>query len=282
MSFWRAFLLILSLATLCARGRPAPQRPETSEALRQEEARGDLLMARKMFLEAVSVYTGVLREKPHDARLLNKIGIAYHQLGDLREAERYYRRAARADKTFASPVNNLGTLEYAKKKYKGAIKYYRRALHLEPNSAVIYSNLGYAYLARKQVREAVLAFQQAVRLDPEVFLRREQAGSIVEQRGGADPATLYFTLAKTFALLGNVEQCAHYLKMARDEGYPRLRDVLKDPAFRSVLKDARIQEVLAPVLNPTPGPSGASLRITKRSLGLTFLGRPHAIRCSAC
>ncbi len=270
MTFGRRLLTILGLSVLTLWGQAVPQQVSQSEALRQEEARGDLLMARKMFLEAISVYTGVLREKPHDARLLNKIGIAYHQLGDLREAERYYQRAARADKTFASPINNLGTLEYAKKKYKGAIKYYQRALRLDPQSAVIYSNLGYAYLARKQVRQAILAFQQAIHLDPEIFLRREQAGSIVEQRGGSDPATLYFTLAKTFALLGNVEQCAHYLKMARDEGYPRLREVLKDPAFRDVLKDARVQEVLAPVLNPAPGPSSVSLRITTRSQGLAF------------
>lgn len=250
---WGTLLGLCSVALPLLSETHPRQRPTGSETLQQEELRGDVFMTRKMYLEAIEVYQNLLREKPHDAHLLNKIGIAYHQLGELKEAEKYYKRAAKADKTFASPVNNLGTLEYARRKYKGAIKYYQRALRIDPHSAITYSNLGYAYLARKQVPQAIAAFQQAVRLDPEIFLRRESSGSIVEQRGGSDPGTLYFTLAKTFALLGNAEQCAHYLKMARDEGYPKLRDVLKDQAFQPMLKDARVQQVLAPILHP-PAP----------------------------
>ena len=43
---------------------------------------------------------------------------------------------------------------------------------------------------------------------------------------------------------GDAERCAHYLKMARDDGYKDLTAVQKDPEFAKVIKDPRVQEVI--------------------------------------
>ncbi|HEV2388223.1 MAG TPA: tetratricopeptide repeat protein [Candidatus Acidoferrales bacterium] len=225
---------------------PAPAADESMTPAQREEIRGDIFMARKMYPEAVKTYQDLLLADQRNAKILNKVGIAYHQMGDLRMAERYYKRSAQADKNFGSPLNNLGTIEFGKHKYKGAIKDYKRALKVDPEMAAAYCNLGYAYLERKDANDAIVAFRQAVVVDPTIFEDRGSAGSVVEQRGMTDPGQFYYTLAKTYAIMGNAERCAHYLTMSRDEGYKKYTEALKDPAFKSVLKDPRVQIILAP------------------------------------
>src|ERR1044071_1651876 len=54
------------------------------------EMRGDIYMARKMYREAVEAY----KEGPEDSHVIwNKIGIAYHQMGQLDNARKNYERS---------------------------------------------------------------------------------------------------------------------------------------------------------------------------------------------
>src|ERR1700719_472154 len=85
---------------------PHPAAPVTAEM------RGDIFMARKMYREAVDAYS----EGPLDsAVLLNKTGIAYHQMLDFNDARRYYERAIKVKPDYAEAINNLGTIYYAHK-----------------------------------------------------------------------------------------------------------------------------------------------------------------------
>ncbi len=71
------------------------------------EDRGDLYMVRKMYREAIDAYRSA---GPNSAVLWNKIGIAYHQLGELEAARKSYERAVKLDKKFADAINNEGTV----------------------------------------------------------------------------------------------------------------------------------------------------------------------------
>jgi len=234
-----------------------PQKP--LEPRQREELRGDVLVARKLYPEAIAVYEKLLREDSRNAVLLNKIGIAYHQQMMLAQAKRYYERAIKADKTYASAVNNLGTVEYHRHKYRQAIRVYRKALALSPYLSATYSNLGYAYFAQKKYEDALVAFRHALELDPMVFDRRDSAGAVLQDRSVADHGFFYFFLAKSFATLGNAERCAYYLRKARDEGYKNFAAAEKDPAFAAVIKDPQVQQVLQPNPPATPAPKTPGL-----------------------
>ena len=236
----------------------AAQPPMTPRQI--AEMRADILVARKQYAEAATAYEHIVAQEPKNAALLNKVGMAYQQLGDLRLAERYYKRAMQADKRYSSAVNNLGTLEFAKGNYGKAIKYYKKAIAVTNDQAAFYSNLGYAYCGIKQYAQAMEAFNKALALDPEVFERHGGAGAIVQQRSmPPDPGTLHFLVAKSYALTGDAEHAANYLRMARDEGYKAFRSAATDPAFAKVIKDPRVQDVLrarppfaAPASTPAP------------------------------
>jgi tetratricopeptide (TPR) repeat protein len=208
------------------------------------EMKGDIFMARKEFSEAAGAYEAILQTEPKNAELLNKTGVAYQELDNLNRSERYYRRSMKADKNFASPINNLGTVEYQKKHYSKSIALYKRALVLKMETSTIYSNLGYAYFANKQYPEAMATFDKALAIDPELFERRSGYGTIIQQRTTTDPGLFNFFVAKSYAALGDAARAAHFLRLARDDGYKDFLSAETDPAFAKVIKDPRVQEVL--------------------------------------
>jgi tetratricopeptide (TPR) repeat protein len=208
------------------------------------EMRADILMARKEYSDAAGAYLQILVSEPKNAQLMNKIGVAYQQLGDLERSERFYKRSMHADKKFASAANNCGTVEYEKKHYTKAIGFYSKALDLHADLPTVYSNLGYAYFADKQFPQAMSSFQKALALDPTIFDRRGLGGTVVQQRTTTDPGLFYFFVAKTYAQAGDAERAAHFLKLARDDGYTEFLSAQTDPAFAKVIKDPALQEIL--------------------------------------
>ena len=208
------------------------------------EMRADILMARKEYFQAAGAYLQILLNEPKNAELLNKVGVAFQQLGDLDRSEKFYKRAMHADKKFASAANNCGTVEYEKKHYSKAIGMYNKALDLRSDLPTVYSNLGYAYFEDKQFPQAMDSFQKALALDPTIFDRRGLGGTVVLQRTATDPGLFYFFVAKTYAQAGDAERAAHYLKLARDDGYSGFLSAQTDPAFAKVIKDPALQEVL--------------------------------------
>src|SRR6266536_166081 len=103
----------------------APPTPQTAKPDLSLEMRGDIFMARKMYREAIDTFRS---GNPQDPVLLNKTGIAYHQMMQLENARKSYEQALRQKKDYVEAMNNLGTVYYAKKSYRRAIGWYARAL----------------------------------------------------------------------------------------------------------------------------------------------------------
>jgi tetratricopeptide (TPR) repeat protein len=229
---------------------PAPSAPVMTTAA-AAEMRADILMARKEYVSAITMYQSSLKANPNQAMVLNKIGVAYQQMNGYDAAINFYKQSTKADKQLSNPINNLGTIEYQRQHYRKAISYYKRAIALGASPAPIYSNLGYAYFASKKYQLAMDSFHKALAIDPSVFEHHEgMGGSILQQRSSTDPATFNFFMAKTYARAGDVEHAARYLKLARDYGYKNLKSIAKDPDFATVIKDPRMQDILR---NDPPG-----------------------------
>ena len=161
--------------------------------------RGDIFMAEKMYREAVEAY----KEGSHDsAVLLNKTGIAYHQMLQLDVAEKYYRLSVKANPHYAEAINNLGTIYFAHKSYRRAVNEYKKALRINPQSASIWSNLGSGYFERKDYKRAAESWQKALALDPEVFENRSTQGVLIQEQTVEERAKYHMFLARTYAMAG--------------------------------------------------------------------------------
>src|SRR6266705_1521477 len=214
---------------------------QTNPSLTAEQ-RADILMARKMYREAVDAY----KEGPADSAVTwNKIGIAYHQMMQIEEAKRNYEKAIKLNPHYSEAINNLGTVYYSKRSYRRAISHYNKALKLAPNSASIYSNLGTAQFARKKYKEASESYQKALSLDPEVFEHRNSYGTLLQERTVAEKAKFHYYLAKTYANAGNAERAIRYIRMALEEGFKERQKLMEELEFEKLREKDEFTELMA-------------------------------------
>jgi len=198
-------------------------------------------MARKMFREAIETY----KEAPPSAMLMNKIGIAYHQLADIGDAERYYARAVKLDPMFSEAINNLGTIYYSRHSYRRAIAQYKKVLRIKPESAATLANMASAYFARKQYDLAQEKLDQALAIDPKVLENHGGVGAVVRDSSVIDRPTFFYTLAKSYAKRGLNEEAMNFIRKALEEGFKERAKFKEEPEFRELRKDPEFEKVMA-------------------------------------
>jgi tetratricopeptide (TPR) repeat protein len=206
------------------------------------EQRGDLYMARKMYREAIDTYRAAAGNSPV---IWDKIGVAWHQLGDLRAAKKAYEHSIKLDKKYADAINNVGTVFYAEKKYRSAISRYKRAIELAPDSASMWSNLGTAWYARGKYDLMSEAYTKALQLDPEVFEKNNTLGTRMMDRGVADKARYHFEMARLYASTGKNELALQYLRKALEEGFKEKEKVQQAREFTNLRETQEFKDLMA-------------------------------------
>jgi tetratricopeptide (TPR) repeat protein len=232
-------MIFRSLIVLIAASAFAQEKPVLTP-----EIRGDIYMARKMYREAIDTF----REEPENPVLLNKIGIAYHQMMQLDNARKSYELALKLKPDYVEVMNNLGTVYYARKSFRRAISWYKKALKVapqEPKSASIYMNLGTAYFARKQYAQAIETYQTAMKIDPEVFERHGNVGVILEERSVQERAKYHFYLAKLYAKGGRNDLALQYLRKSLEEGFKEKNKLEDEADFNALRQLPEFKELLA-------------------------------------
>lgn len=223
---------------------PKPSVPAAAPAQVQldPEKRADILMARKMYREAVEVY----KQAPQDSAIIwNKIGIAYHQMLQMESAKKYYEKAIKIDSKYAEAINNLGTVYYYRKSYRKATSLYNRALKFSPDSASIYSNLGTGLFARKKYQEAAVAYQTALSLDKDVFEHHSSYGVLLEERSVQERAKFHYVLAQQYAKSGQNERALQYIRKALEEGFKDKKKLMEDPEFETIRETQEFKDLMA-------------------------------------
>jgi tetratricopeptide (TPR) repeat protein len=259
-------LVLLFAAAACPLAQAQVQPPTTDTQQSQpdaatpalspielQEQRARIQMAEKRYDAAIQTYLDLSQAHPKNPGYLNMIGIAYLDLGNYIQAKKFFVRATKADKNFSSAVNNLGMVYYHQKDYRRAIREYQRAVIIEPGLAGTHANLGFAYYNTNKFPEAAGEFQKALELDPTIFERNDRVGTMVQDRTVANHGLFFFTMAKVYAQKGDGPHCAEYLRKSLDEGYKDVGKVATDPAFKDVINDPGVQEVLARATPAQPG-----------------------------
>jgi tetratricopeptide (TPR) repeat protein len=234
------FLPFLLALAFSAAAQTAPAEAPQAHTITPSE-RGDIYMARKMFREAIETYM----QAPPTAAMLNKIGIAHHQLAELDLAERYYQRAIKADPTFVDAVNNLGTVYYSKKSYRRAVGQFKRVLRVKPDTATTWANLSNAYFGRKQYELSAEALQKALELDPNVLDNRGSVGTFVQDRNVADRAKYHYFLAKSLAKKGRNADALLYIRKSLEEGFKERNKYQEEPEFAGLRDDPEFKQIMA-------------------------------------
>jgi len=245
VSFSLAVALVAGLGSAMAQGPPSgapPSVAQTPGVNLNPQDRGDIFMARKMYREAIEAYG---KGSQSDPVVLNKIGIAYHQLNQLNKARQYYDRALKLNPRYAEAQNNLGAAYYGGKSYRRAISAYRRALQIQPGSSSFHMNLGMAFFARKMDQEAMAEYQTALRIDPDALEKHGSFGVVLEDRSVEDRARYHYALAKICAKASRNDEAIQYLKKALEEGFKDRKKLEQDPEFEAMRDLPEFKALLA-------------------------------------
>jgi tetratricopeptide (TPR) repeat protein len=250
MTWKRPYWIFLGLILFFSPSWLPAQQPAAAPASPKEllEERAKVQMAEKRYDAAIQSYQELVKIDPKNAVFLNMIGIAYLDMNNYDQAKKYFARSSKADKKYSPAVNNLGMVYYHQKNFRGAIREYQRAAAIDPNQAGTHANLGFAFYNTNKFPEAASEFQKAIELEPAIFERNDRVGTMVQDRSVSNHGLFFFTMAKVYAQKGDAAHCAQYLRKSLDEGYKDIAKAATDPAFKDVINDPVVQEVMVRVV----------------------------------
>jgi len=131
-------------------------------------ASGNQFFEKEQYAQAVAVFEK-LPEAEKNAAVLNRLGISYHRLDRVREAENAYRRVIRMDTSFAPAYNNLGALLYSQRRFGDADGQFRRAAQRQPQNNTIRRNLHGSRYARENNRVARVRADELAKKQPQLI-----------------------------------------------------------------------------------------------------------------
>ena len=116
--------------------------------------------------EFIKHYEAMLTKDPENSILMNYLGNAFVDKGEVNKAESLYKKAIKNSPAFANPYNNLGTIYAASGNFKDAIDNLQKALKYTDVKAPVYYNLGLCYLYMNDNGNAKTYFTHALDIDP--------------------------------------------------------------------------------------------------------------------
>ncbi|CAB3759876.1 tetratricopeptide repeat protein [Paraburkholderia humisilvae] len=214
-----------------------------------------LLFSHRRFADALSVLQPILQQSeasPTRASALNLAGVCALNLGQLNDAEQYWRRALEDKPDYAEPHCNLGSLFRRLERVPEAEASFRAALAHRADYVDAHYNLGLLLHRAGRLPEAEAAYRDAIALSPKLATAHNNLGALLHAQGRHDEAQA----AYVEALAGNPEY---------GEAYVNLGKLLID---RDRLQEAeviiRAALVAQPELVPAHHHLGSLLNLLKR------------------
>jgi tetratricopeptide (TPR) repeat protein len=204
------------------------------------EKMGDSLEASGRFRAANDAYSQIARPS---AAVLNKMGVAYQMLYDLKDAMRCYKSSLKLQPTNPNVLNNLGSAEELLGDFSAAERDYRKALKLEPNDARVLKNLGTNLLMQGRDNKSADAYKQALAIDPHIF--DHYSGPQVEEPEGKMLGVASYMKAQSCARAGLTDCALTYLQRAFNEGSATVKKVSADDNFTNLLGTPALARILA-------------------------------------
>lgn len=106
------------------------------------------------------------RKTLSDPAKMNEIGIIYARDGMLKDAEKYFTHAMKADPRLFKAYNNLANVRYLLNDFEGAIEAYDQALAVGGDQAAVLINMASLYYEKGDKANAKKYFDRAARLEP--------------------------------------------------------------------------------------------------------------------
>ena len=116
--------------------------------------------------------------KPNNLGVLNNLGTAYKELGDLKEAVNFYEKIIRINPNHTNAQYNLGVAFYNLKELKKAKIFFQKTIEIQPNFALAFFNLANIYTELKEYENAISNYQKAIEINPNLVGAHNNLGLV--------------------------------------------------------------------------------------------------------
>src|SRR6266567_51825 len=239
---WMALAITTTVAAKTNMFADLP-RTEQIRVAAAAELKGDLARIHEEYGNAVNYYRTALRANPGDAKLENKLGIAYLQMKNHGAARKAFVQAIKFDPRSVNALNNLGAVNCLDKKYNPAVRYLKQALALDENNASAHLNIAEAWAGLGEMDRAMTEYARALELNADI-LSGSNDGVMVHVNTPEQRARVDFLLAKAYAKRGNMEGALEYLQRAKENHFTELAKVYEDQVFAGLWGDPRLQKIV--------------------------------------
>jgi tetratricopeptide (TPR) repeat protein len=239
---WLGLSFVLS-ACLSPKAPPAGQPELAAKDFNFFLRHGSLCLTRGDYAAAAEQFGQAILLNPQSARAYNLQGIAYFELKDYALAAAQFQSAISLDASYADAYNNLGSVYFALRQFGPAEKMYKTALSLSPNSVSTHYSLGTILLIQGKVEEGTRYLSRGIELDPG-FLETHSALLVDVPTPGANWSEAYFTYAKLYAQVGNVDKAYDYLRKAQKAGFRDWHRIVDEREFEGIRQDPRIKDFI--------------------------------------
>ena len=227
---WTLLGRTLAAPDEAATGAPADRPPAPARAVAAEEAwrnalrleatnaeamfyLGNAARERGEYVEAIRTYEEALTHHPHDALLLNNLGLALERSGDVDAAMTRYEQALAAPEAPAEAHANLARLLQLRQDFPGGAAHYDAYVTITGEApAEIWSNLGVCQHKIGALVVAEESYRKALELAPDSATTEFSLSALLVELGRSDEAIRRLVALREKAPSGHV---THALLTAR-------------------------------------------------------------------
>lgn len=119
----------------------------------------------KDFIKTKKLLVEVIETQPENLSALNNLGTVCKELGEMKNAVSYYKKAIKINPNNANAYYNLGAISYDSRQLKEAKAYLEKTTELQPDFALPFFVLGNLYADLKQYEKAISNYQQAIKIN---------------------------------------------------------------------------------------------------------------------
>jgi tetratricopeptide (TPR) repeat protein len=162
----RRAIALLALLALAGGGVAAAYQAVTRQRqYRDLMTRGDAALRADQTYAAIEAYSGAIALRDDAMLPYLRRGQTYHHQGNLEEAARDFRNAARRDATAPRPLEDLADVLYQDQKYKGSVEAFESCLRLDDHSARLHFKLALAQYRDSDLTAAMTTLDRVLRMD---------------------------------------------------------------------------------------------------------------------
>tara|TARA_B110000438_G_scaffold3049_1_gene3151 strand:+ start:1093 stop:2856 length:1764 start_codon:yes stop_codon:yes gene_type:complete len=141
----------------------------------------DYIKAKEFLLRAAEL-------QPKNKTILNNLGTASKELGELEKAINFYQKVLEIDPNHTNANYNLALIFYKSKELIKAKKYLEKTIKIQPNYALAHFNLGNLQKELKELKKAKLSYLKATELRPSFAVAHNNLGLVFSEMGNPKEA----------------------------------------------------------------------------------------------